>query len=177
MSTRIRSVSAVMLFAVVSAVAQAQSVAQAGRTKPARDLTCQRDANAANAYQHCALKLERRVLRLEETGDVIAERGAVRPILLSRFVSGDEPLRLARSYERQMRVSRAMMLVTSVAATFANAEAHWCPADKCPRDNADAMKKAVIGGVSIVAVSIPLQLHARATGRKAISVYNASLER
>lgn len=174
MSKVVRSISGGLLV-LVSVSAQGQSVRQAGETIRRQD--CDSPTQPDRSYQSCALKLERTALRLASTGDVVAERGLVQPIPLAHFVGGGPAFSLAKRYERETRVGRTIQFIGASVAGVALAQRQWCPAKLCSRENHDALTNAMYAGVGILAVSVPIQLHARAKGRQAISIYNASLTR
>jgi hypothetical protein len=174
MSKLVRSIS-VGLIVFISVTADGQSVRQAGQTIRVRD--CTNPADAARSYQRCGLKLERTVLRLQGYGEVLAERGVVQPIMLTRFVRGDSALSLASSYERQMLVGRVVQILGVSTAAIALGQRQWCPAKLCSRENHDALTTAMYAGAGVLAISVPIQLHGRAKGRRAVAIYNASLAR
>jgi hypothetical protein len=168
-----RSIAAVAFAFAAAPVVGAQTVAQAGRPTT---LQCDTNASAPGAFRHCALSLEH--MQLKRGGDVVSRAGLVRPIKLTRFVTGDSAQHYARAYERDTRRANTVMAIGTSLALTAFMANRMCNTPACmsaPHHSGTRVTEIV--GVSLVAFSIPLRVYGRHQGYKAVAFHNDSLGR
>jgi hypothetical protein len=164
-----RCFAALAVLSLAAAPLTAQPV-QAGRPILAN---CLDNLTAPGAYGHCALSLTH--TRLVRAGVMLDRMTFLHHAALGQYVTGDSALRYARAYETETRRSTRIALLGTGLLVSAFVAGHACPAHVCSQPNRRSLATAEIVGGSLFVISLPIKIHGRNQGYKAVDFYNASL--
>jgi hypothetical protein len=142
--------------------------------------SCQRNAEGAASYSRCSLWLEDDRLILGSPGEQVSHAEALRPVALSRFVTGDSARHYALRYERDARrglwlrlAAGAMMLTASVKAVQTR-----CVRRSWSDDNiSGAGDRLFLSGMAVELASAAFRFRAEREGTRAIGWHNGALSR
>jgi hypothetical protein len=125
--------------------------------------------------RECSLYLTR--ARLERGPGAVLEWEPYGALPLTRYVTDERAIKLARTYQREANLSGTVNLLADVTwlvgaytIFFASKRSEDDRVQVSPRGT-----RLFVAGLSLRAVSWPFWLHAQAQGRRAIAIHNATL--